>query len=170
VSTTNSYSGSTTIGGKLSCTYTGDKQGNENAPLALLANWNPAGGADPQLSGFLWGTVAVAGATDFLLAAAVAALGELSSGLVPSGLKIKEVCIQNLDLTHAVTITQKLAGGYPLFGAAGSGQIIAHGGTFYWYDPLGGAIGTITTASNDGITVTPASGTVSLYVRIAFGP
>lgn len=121
-------------------------------------------GSNPSLAGVLAGTLSVTGAQDILLAAASDPLGATgdagySEGYDPDGDELILLMIRNTHATASLKVERGAANGLPIFDAAGEGLNIAAGGIFFYYDPAG--TGALTTTSNDKLTLTPSTGTVT---------
>jgi len=173
MATTVTYSGVMRLAVELIGRFTVDTTGGRTAKTDQTINWSAAGGSDPTLAGFLAGTVSVAGATDLLLAHATDPFqgggdAAYSDGFTVAGSKLKLLWIRNTHATGSLTVARKATNGLPVFDAASDAVTIQPGGIWMTYLPTGTAA--LTTGSNDGLTVTPSSGTVTAEVVVAYGP
>jgi hypothetical protein len=170
MSTTYTPSGALNIQGNAAVQASGDQAGQIRAAQAVAITYSAPGGMAPTISGYLAGTISPSTGTTYLLAAATAPFGAYSPGLVPNGLKVKEMWIQNLDPTNAVTVARAASDGLPFLSGASDGVVVQPGGLYLWTDPTGATIGALSTGVNDAMVVTPAAGSPSVFVVVKYGP
>jgi hypothetical protein len=170
---TTTYSGSLALQIALRAAYSGDREGGEEAKIALAIAFAAAGGTAPTLSGFLKGTVTAA-AGDLLLAHATDPLqgmgdARYTEGFAVAGTKLKLFFFQNNDPTNSVTIIRGAANGLPIFAAAGDGLTVLPGGVVFLYDPAG-LTAALVSGTNDKATLAVSAGAPSCTLLAGYGP
>lgn len=173
MATTNTYSGNVSLTGELRTAYSVDSTGGRSAKFTESLVFDPAGGDAPTISGYLNGTLALSGAVDCLLAAASDPLqgagdAAYSDGFSPAGAKIKLLRIKCTDATHGFTVARKATNGVDLFEAASDAVRLMPGDVLLLYRKAGG--GALSTGSNDGLTLTPLSGSPTGEITVVYGP
>lgn len=155
-----------------------DVTGALKKAISLAITFTESGGTEPDLAGFLSGTGSISGAVDMLLANATDPMQGAGDAIyfppayAPSGTgKIKFVYFKNTTAAGGgkLKIERGALNGLPIFDAAGEGlEIPAQGALMLClYD--GSVGGAITTTSNDKLTVTPSTGTVTFEMVVAYG-
>lgn len=172
MATTVVYSGSLKVQADARAAFSVDTLGGRSVQQLIEKLFAAAGGEAPTLSGFLRGTLAVS-VGDILLAHATdpfQAMGDsaYSDGFTVAGSRLKLLLCENKDGTNSVQIARGSTNGLPIFVAAGDGVDVGPGGAFLWYHPTGTA--TLTTGSNDKLTLTPSAGSPSMEVVAFYGP
>lgn len=169
MATTVTMSGSLTVSGSLNATLSGDKTGGEVDKLYEANTYAAAGGSAPTVDGWTSGSISIAIATDYLVAAATAAFGSHSEGLVPSTKKIKALYIKNTSAAGAgnLAVARGAAAGLTVFDAAGDSITLPPGGSILIQFETGTAA--ITTGASDKLSLSPSAGTVTADIKIWWG-
>jgi hypothetical protein len=140
--------------------------------------WDEDGGTDPTWSQFWKGAFSVSAAQSVLIADPTdplqgAGAATLSRTFAPSGvLKPKKIVIRITSVTTpgaVLTVARKAAAGLSLFTAASDGFKLGVNGEFRWYDEGGDVVGVVTTAVDDGLTISPSAGTIEGVMFVVFG-
>lgn len=173
MATTTTYSGNLDLTLALRGAYSADSTGGRVLKRTEAIVFAAAGGTAPTLSGFLNGTGTFAGAVTLLLAHATdpfqgAGDAVYSDGFTVAGARLKVLCIEHTGASGTLTIARAAANGLPLFDAASDAVTLDPGGILLIYLKTGTA--TLTTGSNDGLTITPSAGTITADISVAYGP
>lgn len=149
----------------------GDKGGADTYDEQVSVTWAVTGGTAPTGEGVLNGSLSVTGAQDILLAHAtdpLQACGDstYSEGFAPAGKKLKYLRIRNTHATASLKV-ERGTNGLPVFDATGDSITIPAGGYVEWYFPAGTAA--LTTGSNDKLTLTPSTGTMTGEIIAVYG-
>lgn len=171
MSTSYAYDGHIDIDILLRTLLTGDVAGNLGSKQRDNLLLRATGGA-ASITGYVYGDITVS-AGDILLAHATdpfQAMGasSYSPGFTVAGSKLKLIYVKNTSPTAlSFSLARKSTNGLPIFDAASDAVTLAQDDIFFRFIPAGTAA--LTTGSNDGLTLTPVSGSPTARVIVAYG-
>lgn len=169
------YSGTMQLILDVLAAFSVDATGGQRGKVSRTITLSASGGTAPTVSGFLVGTLSVTGAQDILLAHATDPLqsagdATYSSGFTVASTKIKAIWIRNTHATAALTVARGAANGCPIFDAAGDAVTLLGGGDGLLLLTFPAGTAALTTGSNDKLTLTPSTGTVTAEIMVIYGP
>lgn len=173
---TYTLSGLYSLSGYFRSVISGDNTGAAERAFSRSVVFAASGGTEPTIAGYFCGTGSITGAVDMLLAHATDPMSTAGSGAyvpttyAPSGVgKIKLLRIHNTTASGggSLTVARGAAAGAPIFDAASDAVTLPPGGEMVLYFETGTAV--LTTTTNDKVTVTPSSGTVTFSIECAYG-
>ena len=172
MATTNTLAGRLNFTAEGLVTFTTDHTGQRRATETATITFAATGGTAPTMSGFLGGDLSITGAQDILLAHATDPLqstgdAAYSDGFTVASTKIKLFYMKNTHASASLTVARGAANGLIIFDAASDSITLGPGGFKMLYHPTGYAA--LTTGSNDKLTLTPSTGTVTADILVIYG-
>ena len=173
---TYTLSGQYAVSGFLQAAISGDNAGAWRKDFSRSVTFAADGGTEPDLAGYFCGTGSITGAVDMLLAHATDPMSTAGTGsyvpstYAPSGVgKLKFLRIRNTTASGGgnLAVARGATAGCPIFDAASDAVTLPPGGEMVLYFETGTAV--LTTTTNDKVTVTPSTGTVTFTIECAYG-
>lgn len=165
---TSTVSASLNVTVKVAALITGDLIAAlpQSRELLVSQEYNDGGtGGALKSQGVLAGSISITGATDYLLGAATAPFGSYNAGFTANGKLVKHIIIKNTGAVE-LRLKKKATGGFGIFSGSTDYMPIPAGQTVVI--PTHGTTA-ITTGTDDGITITPASGTGTADIVVLYG-
>jgi len=174
MATTYTYTGNIRTSGYFQAEASVELSGAIKQHVDQSIAFNNAGGDEPDIQGFFYGIGSISGAVDMLLAHAsdpMQGAGDATycPGFTVAGSKLKFLRIRNTTAAGGgnLAIARGAANGLPIFDAAGDALSLPPQGEITLHLQTGTAA--LTTGSNDKLTVTPSSGTVTFTILAVYG-
>lgn len=171
MATTRAYSGTWRSSLLLQILATIDASGGEAVNKQDSVTFAASGGTAPTITGWLNGALSVTGAITLLLAHATDPLqgagdATYSPGFTVAGSKPKLLRIVNTHASASLVVSRPV-NGFPFPDAQGDAITIPAGGKIMMEWPAG--LATLSTGSNDALTLTPSTGTVTGEITVVYG-
>ena len=164
MSYTASYIGSLQLTALLTQALSGDYGSGVSAKSQINRSFSGQANADSVPTGGGRAVITLAGGANSLLLGNTTPFAGFAwmPGFDPGGKKLVGLLLINLDATYTVAVIRGATNGLPIFDAASHGvTLAANGGAHLYLNPAGL---TLTSGSNDLLTLTPSGGTPQVEV------